>query len=225
MRKLFASFIVILVLTVIAGCSGSGITPPGNQGPVIPGPGGNPGGNSYQLQCFINLSRDLGNAPMPCNMWATVIGGKAPYYFRWNVNGDEWWDYGGYGVTEVGVNYGSAGIYDIKLEVEDSNGAFYQATARVDVRPSGPSALPYAFPSVGPAPLAANLDGSGSYDRDGYIVKYEWDFTSDGIWDYETDTNGVASEEYPQPGTYNATLRVTDDDGLTDTASVQIIAL
>jgi PKD repeat protein len=93
------------------------------------------------------------------------------------------------------------------------------------VKPSGPASLPWAIPSEGTAPFLTTLDGSNSYDRDGYIVKWEWDFESDGVYDFESTTESTTTANYPQQGTYNATLRVTDDDGLTDVASVQIIAL
>ena len=128
-------------------------------------------------------------------------------------------------MSEVGINYASAGLYEILLEVEDSMGQFYQAHAPVDVKPSGPAAVPAAIPSNGQAPLAVDLDGSGSYDRDGFIMLWEWDFESDGVWDYESEDNPVATTTYMEQGTYNATLRVTDDDGLTNVASIQIVAL
>jgi PKD repeat protein len=224
MRRVIVSLCATLVLLSLAACSNSGPVP-GQLSPVTPPPTNNPGGASYQLQCWITLSKTTGHAPMPVNMWASVVGGMPPFYFRWDVNGDGWWDYGGLGVTEVGIHYTSAGLYNILLEVEDSNGQFYQATALVDVKPSGPHAVPAAVPLTGKAPLTTNLIGSASYDTDGYVVLYEWDFESDGVWDYESDTNPSAPATYEFPGTYDATLRVTDDDGLTDEASVQIVAL
>jgi len=224
MRQALVTLIAILIAFTFTACDNNAPVWTGNPTPTIPDSGTNPGG-AYQLMCTIDLSTTVGHAPLAVNMIADVIGGVAPYYFRWDVNGDGWWDYGGTGISEVGIHYSSSGLYDILLEVEDSGGQFYRATALVDVKPSGPSAQPYAYPSQGPAPLATNLDGSGSYDLDGFIVKWEWDFESDGVYDYESDTNPVATTTYSFPGTYNPTLRVTDDDGLTDVASVQVVAL
>ena len=59
-----------------------------------------------------------------------------------------------------------------------------------------------------------SFDASGSTDPDGTIVSYEWDFETDGIYDA---TGVTISHGYSTPGTYTVTLRVTDDDGLTDT--------
>jgi len=226
MRRYLFLLLAAVLLILLAGCGGNGPIWPGDpKPPVTPPPGPNPGGAAYQLQVYIGLSKTTGNAPMPVNMWANVKGGKGPYYYRWDVNGDGLWDYGGIGVSEVGIHYASAGLYHILLEVEDSLGQAYRATGLVQVKPSGPAASPAAIPGVGVAPIMVTLDGSGSYDIDGDVVYWEWDFESDGVWDYESDTSGVTTAVYELPGTYNASLRVTDDDELTDIASVQIIAL
>jgi PKD repeat protein len=74
------------------------------------------------------------------------------------------------------------------------------------------------------------LDGSNSYDPDGIIDIYEWDFESDGIYDYtETVDNapdgtfdGKTNHIWGDDGVYTATLRVTDDSGNSDTDSCDI---
>jgi PKD repeat protein len=61
-----------------------------------------------------------------------------------------------------------------------------------------------------------NFDASGSSDSDGSIILYEWDFDTDGTY----DASGVTiTHAYSTPGTYTVTLRVTDNDGLTDTCT------
>jgi PKD repeat protein len=59
-----------------------------------------------------------------------------------------------------------------------------------------------------------HFDAGSSTDSDGQIVKYEWDFDSDGTYDA---TGATATHAYQPDGTYEATLRVTDDDGATAT--------
>lgn len=63
------------------------------------------------------------------------------------------------------------------------------------------------------------FDGSGSYDLDGTIVSYFWDF-GDGT----TATGAVVSHSYATVGTYTVVLTVTDNDGLTgvDAAIVKV---
>ncbi len=58
------------------------------------------------------------------------------------------------------------------------------------------------------------FEGSGSFDLDGTIVTYEWDF-GDG-----STGSGVAPDHaYSSAGLYVVSLTVTDDGGLSDTAT------
>ncbi|MHC4798846.1 MAG: PKD domain-containing protein, partial [Planctomycetota bacterium] len=82
-----------------------------------------------------------------------------------------------------------------------------------------PEAIVDANPMVGRMPLEVNFDGSGSYDDNGTIVAYEWDFDNDGT----IDATGVtAVHVYGMAGDYTAELTVTDDDNLVDTVTVHI---
>ena len=54
------------------------------------------------------------------------------------------------------------------------------------------------------------FDASSSYDIDGEIISYEWDF-GDGT----TGTGEIIYHKYCTNGTYDVTLTVRDDDGLT----------
>ncbi len=78
-------------------------------------------------------------------------------------------------------------------------------------------------PTQGPSPLEVNLDPSLSYDPDGVIVLYEWDYDGDGTYDWSGSDPDVIQHTYPE-GTYTAILRVWDDDDATDTDVVHITA-
>lgn len=56
------------------------------------------------------------------------------------------------------------------------------------------------------------FDGTESFDPDGSIVLYEWDFEGDGIFDV-ISTDPLAIYQYPAPFSGTATLRVTDNNG------------
>lgn len=75
-----------------------------------------------------------------------------------------------------------------------------------------PVALAAADPISGNAPLTVNFTAAGSYDPDGWIVLYEWDFNDDGIFDH-ADEIGETSEYFPAYGSYTIRLRVTDNEG------------
>jgi len=81
-----------------------------------------------------------------------------------------------------------------------------------------PSANMSADPSSGDAPLAVSFRGTGN-DPDGQIVSYQWDF-GDGA----TSGEQHPSHTYSQPGSYTASLTVTDDRGAKGSASRTITA-
>jgi len=64
----------------------------------------------------------------------------------------------------------------------------------------------YTYSIIGDGGLSFN--GSSSYDRDGVIVLYEWDFD-----DGNNGQGVVVVHAYNESGTYDVTLTVTDDDG------------
>jgi len=71
-----------------------------------------------------------------------------------------------------------------------------------------------ASPLSGPAPLSVAFSAMLSEDPDGFILKWEWDFGNG-----ESAVGESISHTYDTPGTYDVTLRVTDDDSATATAS------
>jgi len=71
---------------------------------------------------------------------------------------------------------------------------------------------PLTTPQVGDR---NQFDALASYDLDGTVVQYEWDWNSDGTWDTET-TDPVTKHTFMKEGTYQLTPRVTDNDGRTN---------
>jgi|GEM_PF-6889283 len=78
-----------------------------------------------------------------------------------------------------------------------------------------------ASPTTGPVPLAVVFSATGT----GNVVKYEWDFDGDGTYDWQSPTTGNTSHTYATVGTFNATVRVTDNGGWTATHTVPISPL
>jgi glucose/arabinose dehydrogenase/PKD repeat protein len=89
---------------------------------------------------------------------------------------------------------------------------FYTASAN-----RSPSAVIAATPSSGPAPLTVSFDSAGSSDPDGDTLSFDWDF-GDGS---AHATTPAATHQYA-PGTYTATLRVSDGKGGVGAATVRI---
>ncbi len=64
------------------------------------------------------------------------------------------------------------------------------------------------------------FDASDSFDFDGKVVAYSWDFNGDG----KPDASGVkVTYTFPQAGSYDVTLTVTDNDGNTDSLTDTIV--
>jgi glucose/arabinose dehydrogenase/PKD repeat protein len=80
-----------------------------------------------------------------------------------------------------------------------------------------PVAVANATPNSGGTPLGVFFDGSASSDPDGGGLTYRWDFGDGG-----SSTVAEPGYVYEQAGTYQATLRVTDPGGATDTDTVRI---
>jgi len=86
-----------------------------------------------------------------------------------------------------------------------------------------PDAALTGNPLTGASPLTVNWDASGSSDPDGSIVKYEWDWGDDGVWEFDSGTVPTVSCEYTgDNSTWTTRVRVTDDGGLSDTATVVV---
>ncbi|MCC7477414.1 PKD domain-containing protein [bacterium] len=101
-----------------------------------------------------------------------------------------------------------------------SNIALQGITVRTEEN-NVPTADLQANINLGIAPLLVDFNAAGSNDPDGSIVLYEFDFEDDGIFDV-TDAQPTTQHSFETPGDFTVRLRVTDDDGVTAEATVEI---
>ncbi len=129
------------------------------------------------------------------------------------------WDFGD-GSFGTGISpehtYTRPGTPYATLIVTDDRGATGADRVTITIGNSAPVAKAVAIPS-GSDPLAVTFDGSDSFDPDGFIRSYAWNF-GDGSTGETSRTDHV----YRTPGTYRAVLTVTDDNGMTGQGEVQI---
>jgi len=128
------------------------------------------------------------------------------------------WTFGnstsGSGVTPS-ATYATAGTFTVTLTVTDNGGATSQASTTVTVTANTqPPVASAGGPYAGAANIVLNFTGAASRDPDGSVVSYLWNF-GDG----NTASGVTAAHSYATAGTYTVQLTVTDNDGLTDTAS------
>lgn len=129
------------------------------------------------------------------------------------------WDFGD-GATAEGAlvqhTYG-AGMFQAALTVYDNEGAPARTAVAIAVANQTPIAVVAATPDSGVPPLACLFSAAGSYDPDGAIVSYAWDF-GDGT----TGAGLDVSHTYAAHGLYFATLTVTDAAAATASRTVTV---
>ena len=91
----------------------------------------------------------------------------------------------------------------------DSKGEIYYCSIKNEYQPNIPPVANFTFsPKTGIFPLKVKFDASLSYDPDGKIVKYDWDF-GDG----STASGKIVYHTYQTWGTFYITLTVKDNNG------------
>lgn len=125
--------------------------------------------------------------------------------------------------------YEKPGTYIAELTVEDEAGLKHTQGILIEVlepemslEPMNqlPVALLTADKTTGVAPLTVLLDAANSTDEDGVLNRYQWDFGNG-----ETDEGLKTAYIFDQVGTYTITLTVYDDQGGTDSESLNIQVL
>lgn len=138
------------------------------------------------------------------------------------------WDLGN-GVTTdpipaatVSTIYNQPGVYQVSLTVTDQNGLSSSASKEIRIYAEEPTA-PVAViegPSQALVGQEVTFKGGNSHPGSSPIVSYAWDLG------HTTQTMNAPDVSittvYDQPGTYTVSLTVTDQNGLSDTASMQI---
>ncbi len=157
--------------------------------------------------------------------------------FEWDLDGDGTFGESGEeanaaGQSTVSKQFADPGAVTVSLRVTDNDGltGTDSLIINANLAPNDqPIALLGADPLSGPAPLEVSFDASTSSDPDGSIVAWEWDFDGDGNFG-EADNGEQAAADNPQPaavsyvdpGEYNPAVRITDNGGAMDSASVAV---
>ena len=137
--------------------------------------------------------------------------------FRYKEEGETEWIYpsdwhGSYNTDDTfseyidGLNLST--LYDFEAGVKNLASEEWGETKNFTTNANQPPVAVISAPSSADKKTSITFDGSGSYDPDGTITDYAWEF-GDG----NTDTGVVVSHSYQVSGPYTITLQVTDDDG------------
>jgi hypothetical protein len=135
--------------------------------------------------------------------------------YEWDLDGDGQYD-DATGV-EVTTRFGLPGDRTAGLRVTDDGETVTNTeTVTVTDPPSAAFSVNVSDPRVNEP---VRLDATNSTDSDGTIVSHDWDLDGDGIYEASGET---VTTNFSTPGTVTVSLRVTDDDGVSDTASEMI---
>lgn len=123
------------------------------------------------------------------------------------------WDFGD-GTTSQEISprhtFTSTGQFTVTLTLTDDQGLSASRSVIIAVTEAPVAVFTADPPAAESAPAVINFDGSASYDPDGEIVEFRWDF-GDGAREFLPELSHV----YASPGTFRARLTVTDDTGVT----------
>ena len=143
--------------------------------------------------------------------------------YEWDYDNNGTYDFNSGNDATVSHTY-AIGTWTPKVRVTDNDGATGVATSATSivVDPATinlpPNAVIAVSPLSGVTSLLVNLNAAASTDSDGTIVKYEWDYDNNGTYDFNSGNDATVSHTYAI-GTWTPKVRVTDNDGATDTAT------
>jgi PKD repeat protein len=177
------------------------------------------------------------NNPPTVLIKADITTGEAPLSISFRAEADDPdgfvesfdWDFGDGASSskeKVVYTYYNPGNYEVSLTVYDNLGEQANDTLNINVKEipkanEPPTATAAVDPEMGYEGEFLTFRGIGS-DSDGTIILFEWDFNSDGIFDWFSNTTGITQFAYNESGKYNPIFRVIDDDLDSDSATAQV---
>ena len=211
---------------------GTGDDPPGGGG--SPGGGGYmpppPGGDNDEnnppetpLTPTGPIFVEMGVEYMYASSAVDVDGDQIRYRFDWDDgNFSEWSDFVASN-TSVSMfhSWDFISTFGVMVMAQDENGSNSSWSLPLNVTVSAidlgeePPVTDIAVPGNLSANQTIVFDASGSFDEDGVIVSYYWDF-GDG----ENGSGISPSHIYGNPGEYTVTLVVTDNNGISHSKSI-----
>jgi glucose/arabinose dehydrogenase len=147
----------------------------------------------YSRNCIWVMQKGANGLPDPATRATFVAPAANPVDLQIGPNGDLFY-----------VDFNGGTIRRIEYSAAP--------TARATATPNPPS---------GQAPLTVNFNGSSSSDPSGTSLSYAWDLDGDGA--YDDSTLQQPSFTYTTAGDYNVDLKVTNNQGASDTLDQKLV--
>ncbi|RLF45821.1 MAG: hypothetical protein DRN29_06020, partial [Thermoplasmata archaeon] len=130
------------------------------------------------------------------------------------------WEFGdggvGYNETEI-HRYADNGFYSVWLWAVDDEGCFNNTNKQIYVK-NVPPVANFTWEPIYPIPNRnVTFNASLSYDLDGSIVSWHWEFGDGGVGE-----GMIINHNYTKNGFYNVTLVVVDNDGDNDSITKKL---
>ncbi len=176
---------------------------------------------AYNNGLWHQVTATLSSAGMKLYVDGALVASRTDTTNGFNQYG--WWRVGGDTLTSFpgtrSSNFLKATIDEVAVYPSELTASRIssQYAARSATATNQPPTASFSTSATG---LTMAADGTGSFDPDGTIASYAWDFG-----DSTTGTGATTSHKYAAAGTYTVTLRVTDNIGASNstTRSVSIV--
>ena len=190
-----------------------------------------PAGASAATVPSVEFGADIGAVYDPADV-TVALGGEVVFSPRPGSSFDEHplvSDEGLFPVVSLGAEpfarrYETPGHFGFHCELHQGEGMWGVVHVLEGVAPLADFVVPDSVPQA--APIRLDAGSSSDPDPGDSVVRYEWDFDADGV--FELDAGGQAAVEhtFQEPGSVDVTLRVTDLGGhtsiVTKTVSVAV---
>lgn len=180
--------------------------------PSLGGGGGNNGGAVFNLPPTVIISADVtrGVAPLTVKFDSSASTDDGVIVTRqWNFGDNQ-------SSPEIAPThtFQTTGQFKVTLTLTDDRGASAAKSVTISVTERPVPVFLVDRTAAESAPAVFNFDGSQSFDPDGTITSYQWDFD-----DGSRELLPVVSHTFASPGTFQVKLTVTDNTGVTANTS------
>lgn len=193
--------------------------------------------NSYSGVTLLATWDEVGPPPVNespiARLSASTTEGPAPLTVEFDSDGSSDdkaivsrnWDFGDdnqtSGPVAISNTYTAPGQYTVTLTVADEEGETSTDSMTIQVNANQAPTASVAITTSLPAEVdtSVQFSGSGSFDLDGTISSFEWDFGDNSA----PGSGESTSHTYSAPGEFAGQLTVTDNGGLTNVAAFTVV--
>ncbi|MCB0195937.1 MAG: META domain-containing protein [Anaerolineae bacterium] len=152
----------------------------------------------------------------------SVAGNSSIVSYAWSINQVQ--PFSGGADVRFSTSFDEPGRYEVSLTVTDQNGLSDSASLSIDIFPREEPQTPPTAVIEGPTQATTGQEvtfrGGNSIPGSTPIVVYAW--SVDGVQPFSGGADVRFSTTFDEPGQYEVSLTVSDQNGLSDTSSIVV---